>query len=809
CMATTLPATALTPYPRSLLAGLRWRIRLYVWLEGLAVAVIWLGLMFWLSLGLDYLPVVVGASEMPAAARGVLLAATGIVLAWLFYQFVLRRTFVRLADRSMALLLERKYTGFHDSLVTAVEMSQVPAHASHFSRDLLAKTADEAFDGAAEVRYRRVINYGRLNLRLLSAVLVAGTVAAFWVTDRQAFATATSRLYLLSDQPWPRSAHIEVEGIEVLRAAVPGQEAPPVTLTFGPERILKVAKGSNVRLKVRAAMAPAAKVVPQQCTIYYHEVQAEDGSRGKRGSVPMSSFRDAEGFRHFWFENKPFKGVLSTIVFDVVGYDHRASGYRLEVVESPAVVETLVDLEYPPYMVDEATSNFLPVTGQRYLPAGTFVPLGTKVSLHFRSSKPLVRAEIVATDTLARTVIDVDATGASDDRFSYTIPALKNSLTLEISLQDRDGVATERPYRVFLTGVEDQPPQIDARLRGIGSAVTPDVAIPVRGKVSDDYAVAKAWFDIQVNDSGDPQKREFALGKAGAVDQTVDFRDERSQPGGLEIKPGDKLFVALKASDKYDLAPEPHVGSGDRYELDVVTPEQLLAQLEVREVGLRRRFELIIDEMTQMRDSLLRVKASLSPGAAASAEPEDLRDDEGGQPLTPQKKAERVASLRLLRAQRAVQQSLKSVEEVRGVAAGFLDIRDELINNRVDTEDRKNRLKEQIADPLNRTCADEFPLLDQRLAAIETTLRETASAQAADIMAAEKSAAEKGAPLADESIEQANVVLSQLEGVLAKMQDLETYNELLEIVRDLLNDQGKLIDQTQLERKRQTLEELK
>jgi hypothetical protein len=799
-MATTLPPTVLTTYPRSLLSGLRWRIRLYVWLEGLALAVIWLGLMFWISLGLDYLPVLVGASEMPAFARGGLLVATAIVLAWLLYQFVLRRTFVRLADRSMALLLERKFTGFHDSLVTAVEMADVPDHATSFSRELLSKTSDEAFEAAGNVSYGRVMRYGRLNLRLLAAIALAVSVIAFWGTNREAFATAANRLYLLSDEAWPRSARIEVVGIEVLRAAAPGQEAPrALTVPFDKSGVVKVAKGSNVQLKVRAAMAPAAKVVPQQCTIYYRE-EVADGSRGKRGSVVMSSFRDANDYRNFWFDNKPFKGVLSTIQFDVVGYDHRVSGYRLEVVDSPAVVETLLDLTYPAYMVDEATSNWLPVAGQQYLPAGTFVPLGTKIDLKFRASKPLQRAEIVATDTGERTVIDVSPGDATGDRFTYAIPALKNSLTLEISLLDRDNVATERPYRVFLTGVEDQSPQIEARLKGIGSAVTPDVLIPIHGKVSDDYAIAETWFDIQVNDSGDPHERKFALGKAGAVEEEFDFREERGADKGLQIKPGDKLFFALKASDKYALADEPHTGSGDRYELDVVTPEQLLAQLEVREVGLRRRFELIIDEMTQMRDSLLRVKANLAPGAASSSEPEDLRgDDDGDVPLTPEQKAQRVAGMRLLRVQRAMQQSLKSVEEVKGVAAGFLDIREELINNRVDTEDRKNRLKEQIADPLNRTCTDEFPILDQRLAAIELMLRERGVSVAAD----------QAAPLADESIDQANVVLTQLEEVLARMQDLETYNELLEIVRDLLKDQEKLIERTQQERKRQTLEELK
>jgi hypothetical protein len=202
-----------------------------------------------------------------------------------------------------------------------------------------------------------------------------------------------------------------------------------------------------------------------------------------------------------------------------------------------------------------------------------------------------------------------------------------------------------------------------------------------------------------------------------------------------------------------------------------------------------------------MRDSLLRVKASVSPGAAAGAEPEDLRsdDDPEGTQLTPEQKAQRAADFRLLRVQRAIQQSQKSVAEILGVAAGFLDIREELINNRVDTEDRKTRLKDQIADPLNKTCAEDFPQLDQRMQTLETKLREAGVGLVLS----------DAAPLADQAIDHANLVLLKLEEVLARMQDLETYNELLDIVRDLLKDQQRLIEQTQQERKRQTLEELK
>ena len=55
-MATAKPTLALAPAIRSVLTGVRRRIRLYVLLEGLSVALIWLGVTFWLAFALDYLP---------------------------------------------------------------------------------------------------------------------------------------------------------------------------------------------------------------------------------------------------------------------------------------------------------------------------------------------------------------------------------------------------------------------------------------------------------------------------------------------------------------------------------------------------------------------------------------------------------------------------------------------------------------------------------------------------------------------------------------------------------------------------------
>jgi len=798
-MATTANEIALADNVQSLLSRLRTRIRAYIWLEGLALLVLWVGAMFWVALAMDYLPVRLGASEMPAWARGVLLAITIAGAAHIVFHRIIRRAFVPMPDRSMALLVERYFNDqFNDSLVTSVELRDRIAEIPEFSREMLVRTSRQAQESVDDVRLSRVFNLRPLGWKLAGASLMALSMLAFMAVDSQAFQTATERLYLLSDQPWPRSARIEVVGIEIIRPAVSADDnVQSIDVPFGEDRVVKVAKGANVMLKVRAAGEDQADVVPDVCTIYYR-AQSLDGSGTERGTVQMSNYRDLGSWRNFWFDGKPFKGVLASIDFDVVGYDHRVRDYRLEVVESPAVVETLLDMTFPPYMVDEALASHLPVKDQQYLPSGTFVPVGTQVTLKFRANKNLRRAEVVNVDTQERQVIEVAADADDPQRFEHRIDALQGNLTLEVSLVDEDNVTIERPYRVFLTGVEDQPPQVDVSLKGIGTSVTPDVIIPLAGKVSDDYAVDRTWFEIQVNDSGDPRRLAFKLGAGGTVAEQIDFRQQRTSKEGVELKPTDKLLLTVKAADRYDLSSEPHVGAGDRYELEVVTPEQLLAQLETRELGLRRRFEQILDEMNQMRDSLLRVKASLRPEDRAGFEPEDLRgDDDGDAKLTPEKIAQRTAELRLLRLQRALQQSQKSAQEVLGVAAGFAGIREELINNRVDTEERKQRLKDQIADPLNRICEREFPELDRQLTALEQALRDAGVADAANFAAA-----------ADETVEQANETIAQLDAVLQKMLDLETYNELLDIVRDLLNDQQKLLDRTKQERTRQALEDL-
>jgi hypothetical protein len=797
-----VPPQHLDPRIGAVLARLRWRIRAYVWLEGLALGCLWLGLTFWVALALDYLPVLVGASEMPRLARAVLLVLIAAVLAVILYRWVFRRIFVPLGDRSLAVLLERRFPAFHDSLVTSVELTEQPDHADPFDREMLAHTGEEALTGLPAVRLREVFNYRPLVRSSLAAGVLLASVVLFFALGPESAGIWVKRLYLLRDEAWPRRALIEVVGVELLGPEDSADRVTQPPLIAFQDGTLKVAKGSNLRLQARADMG--RKVVPQACTLHYRTAE------GERGRVTMNRSQHGRGqYQNYAFSGKPLRGILSSLRFDVVGYDYRVRDYRIDVVDSPAVVGVELACQFPAYLVDEKLALWLPRTVE--LTSATQLPRGTDVTIRVRTNKALVRAELYNPETRESRQVEIDAQGDERRQFTHHVASLDDNLTLDVTLRDIDNVVTERPYRIFITAVPDEKPRVEVALKGIGTAVTPDVVIPLKGTITDDYAVHKTWFDFEVVPAsvaaegeaakGTEHKQDFTLRKAGEVEASLDFRDLRSQAEGVELKPKEKLLLTVKASDKCNLDKGPNIGSSDRYQLDVVTADTLLSLLEAREIGLRRRFEQIIEEMTQARDFLNRVA---TPTADRGAEPDDApAGKEAAKEKTASSSApgERTQSLRLLRTQQSLQQTRKSTQEVLGAAAAFRELREELINNRVDTEDRKKRLQDQIADPLQLVGETMFPELERRLEVLEKSLLADLTAKRYDV--------QTGTNEANAALAQANDLLAELEKILQHMLDLETFNELLDIVRQLLKDQDKLIEGTSNERQKGLLEDLK
>ncbi len=86
-----------------------------------------------------------------------------------------------------------------------------------------------------------------------------------------------------------------------------------------------------------------------------------------------------------------------------------------------------------------------------------------------------------------------------------------------------------------------------------------------------------------------------------------------------------------------------------------------------------------------------------------------------------------------------------------------------------------------------------FPELERQLKDLEQKLGDPAASDQA----------------VDGAVQQADNILLELDKVLQKMLELETFNELMNIVRSLIEDQEQLIDKTKKARSSEALELLK
>jgi hypothetical protein len=195
--------------------------------------------------------------------------------------------------------------------------------------------------------------------------------------------------------------------------------------------------------------------------------------------------------------------------------------------------------------------------------------------------------------------------------------------------------------------------------------------------------------------------------------------------------------------------------------------------LESRELNLRRRFEQLVGEVTETRDTLSQLpSADREPAPGASAG-EGAGSDE---PV-------HVAALLV---ERALQNSRKNADETLGVAVAFDDIHDELVNNRVDTEELKSRLKQGIAEPLHRISSMAFPELERRLVGLQAALAAKAPATQTTHAAV---------------LAQLDTILVDMQQVLDKMMEMETFNEVVDMLRAIIATQENINDETKKQRR--------
>jgi hypothetical protein len=805
-----------SPVIARLLGRVRRRIRKIVFGHGLAMSVAVLIAAFWIAFAFDYLPVKFGYSETPAWGRAILLLLSIVAVAWVFYKLILSRLFVRLKDTSMAMLVEKKYQEFNDSLLTTVGIFNadtsvdVPADEAMMAA---TKTKAESLVGGVDVR--QVVRGDSLRSASWFSALLLSLTALLAVIQPSIASLAFKRLYLLDTQKWPRQTDLDFAGVTVKRDSVI-ESIPELNQVLIPtDGVITVAKGSSLAMNVVANETTLGGKrnlqLPETCWLNF---QTFDGSGGSEPFKRIGAPRD--GKQAYSFEGAPFENVIGDVNFDVLGGDDRIDRIKIKVVDRPGVEKTWLHLYFPEYMVEETSTAYVDQvenwTGQKTVPIGTKIKIEAKAKTEL--SKVYVRfVEAVDRNQSQEPEQPMQVISVSGDQFQYDLPEIEKDTTVEFFLCDTHGVVNEQPHVVTIGATKDQPPEIDCRLAGIGKAVTPDVQIPLKIKLDDDYGLGSVWLEIEIGDAV-PLEEPLSIA-AGKFESTIDFRKRREQLGEkflLPVEGDQQLSLVVAASDRFNLGgADPNVGLGDRYDLNIVSPDELLRILEQAEVGQRRRLEQIIREVKELRDYAVRAKSTVGSQDSILNEPGDRvadADSEGADlAISDSNDDPQRDELRRLFAQRAILQNDKSRQEIMGCVESFEDLRLQLINNRVSADARQKRFEEQVIAPLRFTVESPMTELSTLLDQLEAKLREIERDQSDDNVDLAELRAESN-QLALDSIEKTDQVLVNLTSVLNLLIKHETQNELLDIVRQMIEQQKALQDRTKKQRQKKAFEGL-
>lgn len=768
-MSTTVQQFELPPAVRGTLNAVRRRLRAYVWVEGLALLFILLGAAFWIGLLWDWW------FEPSPAARRVAMGIVAVAGLYVCYRYLLRRAFVPISNATAAILLERRFKALGDHVITAVHVAESPGRAAAYNSDLVARTQAAASSAVAGIDGGKLFHRAPMMRAVLGALAAAASVALFAVFAGDAFGFWMKRIALAND-PWPRRVNLEVVGF-------PADEAG--------QRAERLAEEDDYELLVRARLD--GYEAPRMVEI---RTQTADGRRDRETLIRVG--QAVPGRDEFQLYRHEFKRVTADVSFDVVGGDDRVRDLTLAVVKRPELFSLELASEYPAYL--KRSPRRLAVTG------GMRIPEGTRLVLHANATKPLIASRIHTAQRTQDT--ELSFANKPTSTLSWEYGPLADDEVLLVSVTDTDGVTSREPYRVSLAVVPDELPQVAVRLRGIGTAITPDARIPMAGKITDEYGLNQVWIEFQV-DGEPPLRRPFAKQPGGVSSVTeIDVFDTRSIDPitgvrSLTLVPGQRLSLAIKANDQFNLSPEPRTGSSPMFTLDVVTMAELLALLERRELELRQRYEAIYEKVTDTRNLLSRIdfNNAASGDGGASQNGVDGKQDPAPQVATDQdgslgetapqgadSEAQRALARRRLRVAGALQNITQSADEILGVAEAFDEIHEQLTNNRIDNSDLKARLREQIAEPLRHIVEIRMPQLTAQVQLIEANVENAAAGPAA---------VEGAVALAD-------AILVEMHQVLERMLELETYNEVVGQLRDIINDQEEINRRTK-ERQRERL----
>lgn len=801
----------LPPTIRRLLGRVRTRLRR----DALLAGVLWIAcasaVLFWGTLGIDAGWFQLQRLELPVGLRSIFLVLLIPVVLVLLTRRVLRPMLRSIRDQDVALLLERRFPQFQDRLVTAVESSRGLPVDGPLSLEMLRRAVNQAELQAATVQEADLFETRRLRrLATAAAVLLCSIVipSLFNPGLPQRWWNA---FVLCQEVYWQRTTLVQVAAIaqpDDRRVEFRQQDDRSDSLVYRHPRSADLELEFSIPEQDQAT--GRTWVVPGRIRV---DVIRQDGSRSR-------AWVSSSGGRRFRFFVTQLR---EPVQIEVLAGDYRnLQPWLVEIVDVPGLDSIQLQCAYPEYTGwNQQRETAVTVTGSE-LP----LPEGTAFQLSARSAKPLQSARIVTErfeiegDRVSSRVVFFDGRGdsvsgtaliaadgvtitagfrvlttAESESLSAVVAAggdsseslgtinpqqlaIPPNTSLRFSLHDMDDVKSASPETLRIAGVRDVPPVVVAQMTGIGNSITKRARIPVAGRLRDDYGLQSARFEFQVDDETGWRPRNFrTTPQPGSTDyslsRSADEAWEFFEVQPLELSEGQSLTLSVVAADG-NPSPGPGVTRSAPLAFQIVSDDELLSILYTREIGLRTRFEEVIGQLEDIRRDLEfhRQVAVRADAAGAAAAETDL------------------ASLATC-GSRSGNSLRRQANELSAIIESFEEIVRQLVNNAIPLHNAET-MQAGIVDPLKQARDSAIPQVDRAVAAFRAAVTERQPA----------------AELAGQAEQEISDLIAALRGVLDNVRDLAEFHEALRDLKQLSEEQQRLMEETKRLLKNRLLDDL-
>ena len=743
-------------------------LRFYAALDGIAVLYLTIILLFLLNFTFDRF------FEFPQVVRLVFLPILFGTIVYVFWQRIVRRGFAAVRRDQLATVLEHFVPSLNESLVTTVDgMGN-----EEFNPELMQQTIDEAVAALRGITVRRFFRTGRVISRFVFSILCVTLVIVGCMVHAATVSIWFSRNILLSQQEYPRRSQLFADGFQDGR--------------------IRIGRGDSFTLSIRANMEKP--LVPESVRVRIGT--PETGYR----TLLIDQFRTEtrEGTRWRIFSTI-FPEMLETVTMQIRGADSTLNDLCVEVVPTPTLTEMAITQNFPDYM--QRPERAVVLSGR------TMIPDGTAITITAKSTKPLREATAIINQV--EISLTPDSNTLPNEPFNLivlTLPALREETTIDFRLLDVDLLSNRHPIRTELGIIKDQPPVVTARLEGIGPAITPEAVLPMVGEITDDNGLASAMSRYTTESASAAGEQVEAPPKPPAEGiipiagissgQTVFPLEQTFSVLPLAAQPDDKLILFIEASDLFNLdSSEGQIGIGPRWLLEIVTPEKLKNLLETREIALRQRFEVVIGEVERTKTILSDYSLEPTEQQIQQAESLTLESREGvseekfQQELETQKQKIRdtinleQSELGRYHISRMLRDTRKEVYDLMGIVESFRGIRQEMINNRIFSEDERKRINQEIMQPIQELIGTDFPNTDQLLDILNQIL-----------LTHEETNRPSALTERQKILDQFDITILKMMAIRDKMASMESFNEAIELLRSILKQQQQLRNETIEER---------